>query len=323
MNEDYTKFINSYDNENTRKSIKFFIELLEKHNIELSSNVITDNDQLENVFVKCNIQGFNSVIGFRSVLKNYSIFIKDKTLFNLITKLDIYHVLKTLKANIQHSYLSESEFEAIYDEIGKYNNDEDTFFHNRLYYKTLFLSIYEGIYCDDMSVIKNLRVSDINGTAITLHYDSRTEKHINISDRLAKDLITLANDIDPKKKVSVWYRNNRNGLCKIPTQGLFYDSIFKVEIRSANSKYSYRSSYYGRLRRIAEEYIGHLIAPKNIYFSGIINRVKKRYGKSDKDFIKALEASDKTLIKIYEDEAKRSNYGVAFWNFRQTIMGRV
>lgn len=314
MNEQYQKFIDSNDSDSTKKSLKFYFELLDKHYIDISSETITTIEQLEKVFVICGINNFNSLISFRSVLKGYAIFINDKVLFNLVRKLDIYKVLKKIKPNMKHTYLSSSEFQDIYNAIGVYN--EDTFSYNALYYKSLFQSIYEGIYCEDMSVLKNLRASDIEGNVVTIRDDNGSEWKTDISEQLASDLLVLANE-------SIWYRKNRNGLCNIKTEGLYYDSVFKVEIRAYDSKYSYRSSYYIRLRKITKEYIGYSVAPKNLFLSGIINRIKEQYGKSDEEFVLGIQNSDPLLVEIYNQEAKRCNYNVGFWNFRQTVSGRI
>lgn len=314
MNEKFTEFVNSNTNKNTKKNAKFYLDLLDSKNIEISSNVITDNETLENIFLQCNLNSFNSIINFRALLKSYAIFINDKALFNLVRKVDIYKVLEKIKPNMKHSYISSSDFNDIYNAIGAY--DENTFSYNALYYKTLFWSIYEGIYCEDMSVLKNLRASDIKGNTVTLHSDDGDEWEIDIPKQLVADVMELSNTF-------VWYRKNRGGLCEIKIDGLCYDSVFKVEIRTENSKYSYRSSYYTRLHKISEEYIGYFVSPKNLFFSGIINRIKKQYGKSDEDFIQSVSNSDKALIDIYDKEAKRCHYSVPFFSFRQTIIGRI
>ena len=314
MNENYKKYIDANTNENTRRNFKFYFDILNKHNIDINGNSIANIEQLENIFIQLGFNSFNSIINFRSILKSYSIFINDKLLFNLIRKLDIYHILEITQGNMKHTFISQLEFQDIYNAIGVYN--DDTFYYNSLYYQSLFWAVYIGIYNDDLSVIKNLRASDIDGNIITLRNDNGEEWKLNIPEQLVLDFVTLAND-------SIWYRKNRNGLCKIQIEGVFYDSIFKVDIRIPNSKYSYRSSYYTRLRKICEEYIGYTISPKNLFMSGMINRMKKQYGKSDELFIDAIKISDPILVDVFNQEAKRCNYNVAFWNFRQTIMGRI
>ena len=321
MNEQYQRFIDSYNNDKMKNNARFYFERLNKNNINISSETVTTLEQLEKVFVVCGINTLNNIIGFRSVLKSYTVFINDKALFNLVRKLDIYKVLEKIKPNIKHTYISSSEFQDIYNAIGVY--DENTFSYNALYYKSLFRSIYEGIYCEDMSVLKNLRASDIDGNSVTMRDDNGSEWKVDVSKQLATDLIILANDKDPDKNIPVWYRNNRNGQCKIPIEGLCYDSVFRVETRKYNSKYAYRSGYYVRLRKISEEYIGYFVPPKNLFLSGIINRIKEQYEKSDEEFVLGIQNSDPLLVEIYTQEAKRCNYSVGFWNFRQTVSGRI
>lgn len=314
MNENYQKFMDANINERTRNNYKFYFDALDRNNIDISSDSIANMEQLENIFIQLGFNSFNSIINFRSVLKSYSVFINDKPFFNLIRKLDIYHILEITQGKMKHTFLSQSEFQDVYNSIGAY--DEDTFYYNSVYYQSLFWAVYAGIFNDGLSVLKNLRASDIDGNIITLRDDDGEEWKLNVPEQLILDFITLVND-------SVWRRRNRNGLCEIHTEGLFYDSIFKVDIRSPNSKYSYSSTYYTMLRRIAVEYLGYTLAPKNLFISGIINRIKEQYGKSDELFVEGIKISDPVLVDIFNKEAKRCHYSVAFWNFRQTIFGRI
>ena len=215
---------------------------------------------------------------------------------------------------MKHTYLSQSEFQDVYNAIGSY--DEDTFYYNSVYYQSLFWAVYVGIFNDGLSVLKNLRASDIDGNTITLRDDNDEEWKLDIPEQLVLDFITLVNN-------SIWYRKNRNGMCEIKLEGLFYDSIFKVDIHTPNSKYSYSNTYYTKLRRIAVEYLGYTLAPKNLFMSGIINRIKEQYGKSDELFVEGIKISDPVLVDIFNKEAKRCHYEVGFWNFRQTVMGRI
>ena len=314
MNDNYQRYMDANTNESTKKNFKFYFDALDRHNIDVDSNNITNIEQLENIFVQLGFNSFNSIISFRSLLKSYSRFIDDKSLFNLIRKLDIYHILEITQGNMKHTYLSQSEFQDVYNAIGTY--EEDTFYYNSLYYQSLFWAVYVGIYNDDLSVCKNLRATDIDGRNITLRNDNNEEWKLDIPEQLVLDFITLVNN-------PVWYRRNRGGLCKIQTEGLFYDSIFKVDIRTPNSKYSYSSTYYTILRKIAKEYLGYTLAPKNLFMSGIINRIKEQYGKSDELFVEGIKTSDTVLVDIFNQEAKRCHYEVGFWNFRQTILGRI
>ena len=314
MNENYQKFMDANINERTRNNYKFYFDALDRNNIDISSDSIANMEQLENIFIQLEFNSFNSIINFRSVLKSYSVFINDKPFFNLIRKLDIYHILEITQGKMKHTFLSQSEFQDVYNSIGAY--DEDTFYYNSVYYQSLFWAVYAGIFNDGLSVLKNLRASDIDGNIIMLRDDNGEEWELDIPEQLALDFMTLVND-------STWYRRNRSGVCKIQTEGLFYDSVFKVDIRTPNSKYSYSSTYYTMLRKIALEYLGYTLAPKNLFMSGIINRIKEQYGKSDELFVEGIKTSDPVLVDIFNKEAKRCHYEVGFWNFRQTVMGRI
>lgn len=74
---------------------------------------------------------------------------------------------------------------------------------------------------------------------------------------------------------------------------------------------------------IVKEYLGHPLSPQKLFISGIINRIKAQYGKSDEEFRLGIKNSDTVLIELYKKEAKRCHHDVEFWNFRQTILGRI
>ena len=74
---------------------------------------------------------------------------------------------------------------------------------------------------------------------------------------------------------------------------------------------------------VAKEYLGHTLSPQKLFLSGILNRIKEQYGKSDEEFRLGIKDSDTVLVELYRKEAKRCHYTVDFWNFRQTVMGRI
>lgn len=118
-----------------------------------------------------------------------------------------------------------------------------------------------------MSVLKNLRSSNIDGDTVTLVPDEGDEYEIGITDRLARDLIALG-------EIDTWERRNRYGTAKIKIVGLHSDSCFKVEIRKDDSKELYRYAYYRLLRKVSKEYLEYNLLPLQIYVSGIMHRIK-------------------------------------------------
>ena len=58
MNEQYQKFIDSNDSDSTKKSLKFYFELLDKHYIDISSETITTIEQLEKEQLRTDLPNF-------------------------------------------------------------------------------------------------------------------------------------------------------------------------------------------------------------------------------------------------------------------------
>ena len=129
--------------------------------------------------------------------------------------------------------------------------------YNALYYELLFSCIWHGIYSDDLSVVKNLRKSDINddGT-ITLNEDNGHTYKLKVPEKLAKDLKQLSN-------INIWQRRNRFGICNVDMRGVYSDSVFKIENRSTASNESFRFTFYAKLRKISKEYLEYSLFPLN------------------------------------------------------------
>ena len=178
--------------------------------------------------------------------------------------------------------------------------------------------IYEGIYSDDMSVLKNLRASDVHGNRITLHEDNGHTYDLKISDGLAFDLQELASK-------DAWERKNRYGICKVRMKGAYSDSIFKVEYRKTSSPEAAKFSYYAKLRKIADEYLEHKILPLQLYVSGVMHRIilaLEAHGLSVEEAF-AENARNRYAYEIISAELRRCNYTGYIGNFREMVKGHV
>lgn len=209
-------------------------------------------------------------------------------------------------------FISNYDFSRVCEDIVEYEE------HNAMYQKTLFSCVYHGIYSDDMSVLKNLRASDIHDNIVTLKDDSDNEYQLEIPRELAEDLIRLSED-------NVWWRNNRYGAFKVNTKGLYEDSCFKVEHRRGTSEYQGRYSYYRVLRKISKEYIGYSLLPLQLYVSGIMQRIGialESQGYSVEDAF-ADNNKDRMVNKIIYDELIRTGYNIEVRNFREMVKGHI
>lgn len=231
-------------------------------------------------------------------IREYALFINDKQLYDLVAKEKEHEIWETIKETYPKKFISYAEFNRIYNEIDSYEE------LNAVYYKTLFRSIYEGIYNDDMSIIKNLKSSDINGNMVTLYDDSDSSYVIEIHEELAEDLKRL-------RKINIWERYNRLGKTNVNIKGPFPDSCFKVENRkkSEDTLVRYSSSYYRTFKKIAIKYAGYDLTPKSLYISGIVHRIKMKLIEEGLSIEYAFTSRNRDPIarKIIFDELNKSN----------------
>ena len=242
----------------------------------------------------------------------YAEYLEDKRLCTMIQDMDRNALWRLAKPHAAKKFISNTMFENAYHDVGVYEE------YNGFYQQTLFRCLYEGIYSDDMSVLKNLRASHINGNVVSLKDDNGASYDIVVSSKLASDLVKLA-------EIDVWERKNRHGTCRIKTVGLHEDSCFKVERRSGSSEYSYRFTYYRILRKIAKEYLGYNLLPLQLYVSGIMHRIGLELQKHDITIQEAFAPNNKsrTVNSVISQELKHSGYDIEVRSFREIVKGHL
>jgi hypothetical protein len=252
-------------------------------------------------------------------LSSYSKWLKEQgmidndNLYQIVQSLDKKMLWKKSKPNAKKKFISHEQYQRVVKDIAMYEE------FNALYYESLFSCIYNGIYNDDLSVIKNLKKSDINDDGmVILHEDNGHSYKIKVPERLAKDLKQLAD-------INVWERKNRFGICKVDMRGAYSDSVFKIENRSTASTDSYRFTYYAKLRKIAKEYLEHTLLPLQLYTSGIMHRIKIELRKNDISLEEAFAQNSRNKMAhlIIQKELIRCNSGIEVVNLRELVKGHL
>lgn len=246
------------------------------------------------------------------ILSLYAKYLNNDDMYYMVQDLDRGAIWLRAKLNAPKKFISHSSFKNVYHDIGMYEE------YNAFYQQTLFRCLYEGIYNDDMSVIKNLRASDVRDNVVTLKEDNGNSYDLTVSNGLADDLRKLGH-------VDIWERRNRYGVCKIKTLGLYEDSCFKVENRSGSSEYSYRYTYYRILRKIAKEYLEYNLLPLQVYVSGIMHRIGQKLKVFDISLEEAFASNNKNRIvnKTILEELTRCNCDTEVRNFREMVKGHL
>ena len=309
-------------------NIKQFIESVKVPNTaKVVRHVIKDADvnienfspmELEQFILDLKPNSPKTIITITYVLGLYAKWLQDEgiadgdNLYQMVQSVDKKLLWQKAKPNAKKKFISYEQYKRVLHEIGVYED------FNALYYESLFSCIYEGIYNEDLSVIKNLKKSDINENIITLHEDDGHSYKIKVSEKLASELKQLAN-------IDVWERRNRFGVCKVDMRGAHKDSVFKIEDRRTASKTSFKFSYYARLRKIAKEYLEYGLLPLQLYVSGIMHRIKLELEKNNISLEEAFadNSRNKMAHLIISKELMRCNSSIEIGNFREMVKGHL
>lgn len=219
------------------------------------------------------------------------------------------------KPNAEKIYISNKEFKIAM--IGLNPNDPDEEFEeNTLYYRTLFWAVYEGIFNYNMSVLENLRASDIDleNRSVTLRDDKENTYIMNeMSEQLLIDLIQCS-------KLLYWEQKKRgNSLARYDMVGKYPDACFKAVTTKA--KQNLRAGYTAKLKKITTTYYDGQISPTHIYYSGIAYRVAERLKTNDISLEEAFRPNNNSFLqkKIIEQELIRSHYKNPVSKFKEII----
>lgn len=307
------RFINSIESSNSQKVAKYALKNIDD-NIE-NYNLM----ELEQLILDRKPNSPKEIVTVCYVLGSYSKWLQEQNivdndnLYQLINSLDKKLLWKKCKPNAKKKFISEKDYQRVVKDIATYEE------YNALYYELLFSCIWNGIYSDDLSVIKNMRKSDIDDNGIiTLHEDNNHTYKIKIPERLAMDLKKLAD-------ITMWQRPNRYGICNVEMRGVYNDSVFKVEHRTTSSNGSYRFTYYSKLRKIAKEYLEHSLLPLQLYTSGIMHRIKVELEKNNISLEDAFadNSRNKMAHLIIQKELIRCNSSIEVGNFRELVKGHI
>lgn len=307
------RFINSIESSNSKKVAQYVLkninDNIENYNLMELEQLILDRkpNSPKEIVTVCYILG-----SYSKWLQEQNI-VDNDNLYQLVSSLDKKLLWKKCKPNAKKKFISEKDYQRVIKDIATYEE------YNSLYYELLFSCIWNGVYSDDLSVIKNMRKSDIDDNGmITLREDNNHTYKIKIPEKLAMDLKKLAD-------ITMWQRPNRYGICNVEMRGVYNDSIFKVEHRSTSSNGSYRFAYYSKLRKIAKEYLEHSLLPLQLYASGIMHRIKIELEKNNITLKEAFSDNNRNRLaySIISKELIRCNSGIETTNFRELVKGHL
>lgn len=305
------EFINSIEVPNTAKVVKHVLKdidvNIEKYNTADIEKYILDKkpNSPKTIITYCYVLGL-----YAKWLKENGVV--DESFLKAVKGIDKKTLWKKVKPICKQKFVGHEVYEQILHDIDGYEE------FNSLYYRTLFQCIYEGVYNDDLSVLKNLRARDVGENIVTLHEDNGHVYKLKISKELAQNMKELA-------EIDIWERRNRFGICKVEMRGIYPDSVFKVEKRTTASDDKFRYSYYSKLRKIEEDYLEYTLQPLQLYASGIMHRIKINLDKNNLSVNEAFSENSRNrrAFEIISNELIRCNYKTEIGNFREMVKGHV
>lgn len=267
-------------------------------------------EQVENVILSIKPKTQKDITTITGVFRKYAQYIHNDKLYLLLNNIDRNIVWEKAKANVPPQLINHSDYLEAYNAIGLYEE------LNTEYKQTLFRAIYEGIFSKDMSVLINLRGSDVHNGKVLLH-DGETDYTIPISYELSDDLVTLA-------KLTKLERKNAKGYFEVPAIGLYHDSCFKMESRIGRKPEYNRNSYYVVLRKLLKTY-AYGINPTRLFLSGMIYRISLELQKENITLQEAFkkENRNRTVGKIIGQQLELYNYHTLINTFRETVSGNL
>lgn len=317
--EDFYK--NTENDKNKRITCKKILAYFKQTKKRISNILEYDKEQFKELLYyfapSSLVELSNLIYRISDVLKTYCI-------ANNI-EWDNSELIKIDKDELWFSFKEKNDLKRYFDEktykkIIDYLNKDVLYNGNDLYYKTLFMAIYEGMYNKNLTEIKNLRASDIDKTEniVTLRDDSGNERTLKISSELVNNLLELSD-------VNTWYKIQGRSTELVPAYiyGEYEDSVFKILSYNCKDKSkSYKEFYYRRLKTLCGEFLGYQTSPLQIYISGIMNRVYNELSSvniESKDLKKDNNSYTSTMKFFIGRECKRVNYKVNLNSFMRIL----
>lgn len=300
----YEDFLASVESDRSRSVYKSYSSLGEFDYTDCGYDLVVK------AILSTNPKNVKAITTACNVLKKYAKYLGDTHLIRVVDSVDRKKLWEDIKPDKVQKYISHSQFEIICHEIEMYEE------HNSLYYITLFMAIYDGIYCNDLSVIKNLRTSNIENDKILLTPDDRESYWFNVSKELIDNLRELSEE-------SYWEQNARYGYIQNRLIGRYPDTCFKTVQRKGTiyEDYFYRT----RLRKISDEYVEYPLSPFNLFVSGLMYRVTEKLKENGISLQEAfsLHNRDKQVAEIVSGELVRCRYSNEVKNLRELVVNYI
>jgi len=236
----------------------------------------------------------------------------NKDVLTMLDSLDIDDIWDKLKYVVDQKYINHAQYLDITAEL----EWED---YNALYYKTLFMAIYEGIYDKDLYSIRHLRARDIRNDCHVLIKKRSGNLYLKITEELRNNLIELS-------KIDIWESFSYRGEnpAKTIMRGEYPDSVFKVTTKSLSSitTKSFKEFCYNKFKKIYKNYLGFKLKPHSLYLSGLMHKIQIRCKEDSYNIndIFSLHKKDAFFTNYVTKILTENGYEYSVYRFRMNII---
>lgn len=311
-NQNYQRFLDDMNNPNSRKVARLY-HAIGDYDFEHNNTV----EELQDLIISLKPHCLKEIHNIVNIIKLWVKYSYSETVYNKIynllscKELDKESLWKIVKPNVPRKFISHKQYIEIVKDIDVY---EDA---NPEYLQTLFMSIYEGLYCKDYSVTWNLRGNDIDGDMVTIRYANNSSHTLQVSRKLTENLLFMSD-------VKTTRRKNHNNSFDLPVSGLYPDTCFKLERRELRGKgINYQNSYGNQLRKIVKEYVEYPLTAQQLYVSGIMYRIGLMFKEKGITLEEAFRYDNRNRVVggIIRLEFERINAPFDVNNFRENVRG--
>lgn len=306
ISKQYQAFIDQAETSHMKKRYKCY-SFVDNLNIENFTK-----EELENFILKTNPISITEITNINVVITSYCKYLGLDKQVDITHSIDRQELWKRAKPNATPKFVSYKQFCNVIKKLNPEDPDEE-FEQNTVYYRALFRAVYEGMYNSGLSILTNLRASDIHGTTITLRPDNGEPYDFEVSKELVKDLLMLAD-------THIWTRRSRyGGVCYVNIYGKYQDSCFKVETKHENA--NVLRGYLYKLRKVTQVYFDYKVQPKQLFFSGIMHRIVQQLKANDLDVNEVFSNNNRNreAIQIIEGELKRCGLNYTSNQFKEIV----
>lgn len=295
METTYQEIVNRLSEENP--SYKYVIQrvfrFLEEDGYQVNDINRLTLEEFNTFFLRHKPKSVRTLRGWIFALNLYAKTYHKKHLANVMEKVDRMKLSGIVQDDqASRKFISHDEYLQILKDV---RQGEE---YNRDYQVAFLMAHYNGLFTGDRAVMRNLRGSDLDGNILTLRPSDGEPYKLEVEEDFAKLIPIVA---EQKK----WDRVNYRGEFSNPIYGDHPDSVFKIEPINHSD---YKTTYYGKYRKLQKRYMPFDVSPRNFYLSGILYRANQNLSAFGFSLEDAMKTRNPVARQLLQAELDRVHY---------------